>query len=211
MMDVNIVSTDPIFCRLLSLEATRLGFGVHVSETPAADHPICLLDGDTCTVLPSSEGTKLLLFGGSEGMAPDAFARFTKPFLLSELRETLLACLVRTTEAPVPVEPEKTTPNRDTPRPRLVIDHQKKTATFGDGTPVKLSDTEYHLLCRLRASKKKPLSAKDVTDILGETDSNKFNVYICYLRRKLERGNLRLIRTVRGKGYTLYRDERRKS
>ena len=39
--------------------------------------------------------------------------------------------------------------------------------------------------------------------ILGNTESNKYNVYICYLRKKLEQGSIRLIRTIRGGGYLL--------
>ena len=38
----------------------------------------------------------------------------------------------------------------------------------------------------------------------GKTDSNKVEVYLCFLRRKIERPlGLRLITTVRGKGYRL--------
>ena len=213
MTDVNIVSTDARFCRLLELEVKRLGLSSQISDAPIADSKLCLMDGDTCTTpLPSSQ-TLLLLFGGKNNKEPmpHVTASFSKPFLVTELRRTLLDCLSHQQQMPEKTDRPKAPPKYDPQGARLVIHHKTKTATVSGGEPVKLSDTEYKLLCRLREYGKKPLSAADASDILGDTESNKFNVYICYLRRKLERGNLRLIRTVRGKGYTLHPNERTKS
>lgn len=213
MTDVNIVSTNPRFCRLLELEVTRLGLSSQISDAPIADSKLCLMDGDTCTTPPPSSQTLLLLFEGKDNKEPmpHVTARFSKPFLLTELRRALLDCLSHPQQAPEKTDRAQVPSQFDSRGTRLVIHHKTKTATVAGGEPVKLSDTEYKLLCRLREYGKKPLSAADVSDIIGSTDSNKFNVYICYLRRKLERGNLRLIRTVRGKGYTLQPNERTKS
>ena len=205
MTDVNIVSTDKHFCRLLELEVTRLGLSVQVSAAPIADSKLCLMDGDTCTPPPPSSQTLLLLFGGKDNKEtmPHVTARFSKPFLLTEFRRTLSDCLSRQQQTPEKNARKQTPSHCALSSTRLVIHHKTKTATVSGGDPIKLSDTEYKLLCRLREYGKKPLAAADVSDILGDTESNKFNVYICYLRRKLERGNLRLIRTVRGRGYIL--------
>lgn len=212
MIDVNIVSTDKHFCRLLELETTRLGFSSQISEAPISDSRVCLMDSGACTVPPPAQQTFLVLFGenASDQLAARTKIKLGKSFLLTELRRVLQSALFQ--QEPLPEKPAR--PKAPIPREpsdtRLTIHHKTKTAVVGNGEPVKLSDTEYRLLCRLRESGKKPLAAADVTDILGESESNKFNVYVCYLRRKLERGNLRLIRTVRGKGYLLQSNERTK-
>jgi len=47
-----------------------------------------------------------------------------------------------------------------------------------------------------------PVSRERIAEGIGESSANKVDVYICYLRRKLEQvTGLRVIRTVRGKGY----------
>ena len=199
MTDINIISTSPQFCRLLELEAARMGLSADVNS--ADECRICLVDADTVPHFVS-DGT-VVLFGGSAELpnTHSATVHLEKPFLLTDLRRILHTLL-----SPQPTRPLKAKTKKvikRAPALKLIIDHQKKAATVGAEPPVKLSETEYRLLCRLAEHGDTPLSNADVTDILGETESNKLNVYICFLRRKLERGNLRLIRTVRGKGYIL--------
>lgn len=209
MTSINIVSTDSPLCRLLELEMSRMGAQTYISPTPVAECPVCLMDADTCFVPPPSPQTVLILLGKSANKQLTDMARvhLEKPLLLEELRKALVAVLSPTTIPQKKMVWKRPSPSKGARHP-LVIHHKARTASVGTHSPVKLSETEYKLLCRLREYGKKPLSADDVQDILGESDSNKFNVYICYLRRKLERGEIRVIHTVRGKGYTLYPQER---
>jgi len=87
------------------------------------------------------------------------------------------------------------------------IDQRTRTVTRG-GRPVELTKTEYSLLEYLMRHPVKVLSRqqilKDVWGLDFEPVSNTLDVYVMYLRRKLEsRGEPRLIQTVRGLGYTL--------
>ena len=48
------------------------------------------------------------------------------------------------------------------------------------------------------------VSREELALVLGEASSNKVDVYVCYLRKKLERlTSVKLIRTVRNRGYLL--------
>ena len=208
-MNVNIVSRDPRFYRLVALELERFGLGITITESPAEDHMLCLVDVECCHALPPSAGTVLILFGENapEQLIRRAKERLPKPIPLPELRRVIVEQLsAREPSAKKAILKRPSYRGREA---RLVIDHEKHAVTVGNSEPIFLSETEYKLLCRLKEFGNRPLSAKDVTDILGNSGSNKFNVYICYLRRKLERGSLRLIHTVRGQGYTLKSQERK--
>src|SRR2546428_5364009 len=89
----------------------------------------------------------------------------------------------------------------------LELDRDAMTARRG-GHEIPLTRTEYQLLELLLANPKRVLSR----DVIFEKvwgydfgpDSNSLDVYIGYLRRKLEtNGEKRLIHTVRGVGYVL--------
>jgi two-component system response regulator MprA len=70
-----------------------------------------------------------------------------------------------------------------------------------------LSGTEFSLLELLARHLDQPVSKSMMLERVwddGERDANLVEVYISYLRSKLERGGLpRLVQTVRGKGYML--------
>jgi Response regulators consisting of a CheY-like receiver domain and a winged-helix DNA-binding domain len=94
----------------------------------------------------------------------------------------------------------------------LVLDAKSKTVTRNGGS-IELSATEYQLLLYLMSNPRRVLSKDAILDwVWGYDfggDTNIVEVYIFYLRMKLEReGGSRLIHTVRGMGYIL--DHRRK-
>ncbi len=84
-----------------------------------------------------------------------------------------------------------------------------KRSLLVDGEETALSDREAALLACLMRHAEQPLSrhelAQEVWGIDSETDSGVVNVYVNYLRNKLEQGDrrTRLIHTVRGVGYVL--------
>jgi len=89
----------------------------------------------------------------------------------------------------------------------LVIDRDAMTCLRG-GREIQLSRTEYQLLELLLASQGKVLSRDVIFDKVWGYDfgpeSNSLDVYVGYLRRKLEaNGDSRIIHTVRGVGYVM--------
>jgi len=89
----------------------------------------------------------------------------------------------------------------------VVMDPRTRGVTRG-GRGLKLTKTEYSLLEYLLRRPGKVLSrAQILKDVWGfdfEPTSNTLDVYVMYVRRKLEAGGeSRLIHTVRGLGYTL--------
>jgi two-component system response regulator MprA len=134
-----------------------------------------------------------------EGLDAGADDYVVKPFALDELLARLRAF-------------ERRTPPAGQTRGALrfedlVIDRDAMTAQRGSRA-IQLSRTEYQLLELLLANPRRVLSR----DVIFEKvwgydfgpDSNSLDVYIGYLRRKLEQnGEKRLIHTVRGVGYVL--------
>ena len=210
MSAINIVSDDTTLSRIITLEAARLGLEAVCSSAPLSDQPLYLLDLDTCQNSSVPEGATVILLaeGGKDSLPAEWSARdavvLEKPLLLEELRWVLTRPYPAFVIRPVIEKPATKKPRtRRESGLRLTIDHEARTATLTGGEPVKLSDTEYKILCLLYEHRNQPVSAEMAAEILGPADSNKYNVYICYLRKKLEQGSVRLIRTVRGGGYLL--------
>ncbi|WP_043673034.1 response regulator transcription factor [Streptomyces xylophagus] len=89
----------------------------------------------------------------------------------------------------------------------LVMDLRTRTVTRG-GHPLELTRTEFllleHLLRHPAAALSRSQIHRQVWGFDFEPASNTLDVYVMYLRRKLEsRGEPRLIHTVRGLGYSL--------
>ncbi|MCQ2480260.1 MAG: response regulator transcription factor [Clostridia bacterium] len=89
----------------------------------------------------------------------------------------------------------------------LVVDTDTKTVTRG-GEAISLSSKEYMLLEYLIQNKGIVLSREKIENHIWnfsyEGGTNVIDVYVSYLRRKVDPKNaLRLIHTVRGKGYML--------
>jgi len=89
----------------------------------------------------------------------------------------------------------------------VIIDTMKRAVKV-NGVAISLTPREYRLLDCLMASLGRPVTKTDIlAAVWGEDfdgDPNIVEVYVGYLRRKLDRpGSASLIATVRGVGYTL--------
>ncbi|MEZ5165784.1 MAG: response regulator transcription factor [Acidimicrobiales bacterium] len=75
------------------------------------------------------------------------------------------------------------------------------------GTPVHLSPTEFKLLRYLLINQGRVVSKSQILDVVWEYDfdgdGGVVETYIGYLRRKVDTGDVKLIHTIRGTGYTL--------
>ncbi|MEA2662677.1 MAG: two-component system, OmpR family, response regulator MprA [Chloroflexota bacterium] len=133
------------------------------------------------------------------GLDAGADDYLVKPFALDELLARLRAL-------------ERRAPSSDQDRGQLrfgdlVIDRDAMTCSRG-GREIQLSRTEYQLLELLLANQGKVLSRDVIFDKVWGYDfgpeSNSLDVYVGYLRRKLEAdGEPRIIHTVRGVGYVM--------
>jgi two-component system OmpR family response regulator len=88
----------------------------------------------------------------------------------------------------------------------LTLDEDAREVTRG-GEPVELSPTEFELLRYLMRNPRRVLSKAQILDQVWSYDfggqAHVVELYISYLRRKVDAGREPMIHTVRGAGYVL--------
>jgi DNA-binding response OmpR family regulator len=131
------------------------------------------------------------------GLDAGADDYLVKPFALAELHARVRALLRRKYEAADPVIRVQD----------LELDTVRRTVQRG-GAGIELTAREYALLEYLALRAGQVVTRTDiwehVYDFRATVESNVVDVYVGYLRRKLERdGRSRLIHTRRGQGYVL--------
>ncbi|MDM7886208.1 response regulator transcription factor [Curtobacterium citri] len=88
----------------------------------------------------------------------------------------------------------------------LTVDEDARTATRG-GEPLDLTPTEYELLRHLARNQNRVLSRDQLLANVWGMDfgaaSNLVDMYVSYLRKKLDVGREPMLQTVRGAGYVL--------
>ena len=125
-----------------------------------------------------------------------------KPFALEELLARLRALLRRGAQGPVESRP-------GTARYADVVLNRETRQAFRAGRPLELTRTEFDLLAVFLSRPEQVLSRDRLFDAVWGYEpkgSNTLDVYIGYLRRKLEAGGgPRLLHTQRGVGFVLRR------
>jgi two-component system OmpR family response regulator len=123
----------------------------------------------------------------------------TKPFSLEELVARLRGLLRRSGMATARQGSELVVGD-------LVLDEDSHEVRRGD-TLVELTATEFELLRYLMRNPKRVLSKAQILDRVWNYDfggqSNVVELYISYLRKKIDAGRTPMIHTVRGAGYVL--------
>ena len=200
---VKIISNDEKFSRMLSLELSERGIET-VNETSSVTDEAKLFivaDLDDCTNEDLShvpEGATVIGYTRSD---PTEIAEKCKkcssvlcrPFYLSDFLEIF--------GEPI-VEKSKRHP-RVKKKHVLTVDSISRVALWGD-MRIPLSDNEYKVLAALCESRGEIVEREEIDTLLGVVDGNMGDVYICHLRRKIDNKlGLKLIYTVRGKGYML--------
>ncbi len=197
MTDIAICGRDTIFCRMLELEMITLGYST--TRYPRGEgYRLWLIDLDT--VDPTTHQGKLCI-GYSRKDAKEAdpngicHAVLHRPFPTDRLEELVTSLL----------SPEHTltrAKSNKSAHARLIqIDGRFEL----DGEPLVLTDAEKQVLQALYDHRGQAVCRTELCRLLGNESNDKLaDVYICLLRRKLERpGVPRLLFTVRGVGYRL--------
>jgi two-component system OmpR family response regulator len=124
----------------------------------------------------------------------------TKPFSLEELVARLRG-LIRRSIVAVTDESDPVITVGD-----LALDEDSHEV-FRDGEQVELTATEFELLRYLMRNPRRVLSKAQILDRVWSYDfggkSSVVEIYISYLRRKIDAGRAPMIHTVRGAGYML--------
>ena len=206
----DVVSSALIFEGFATEEASTVSDALAHARTGAFDCivlDVVLPDGDgfeVCRTLRSEDIPTPVVFLTARDESPDKLTGLaigddyvTKPFSIDELVARIRAVLRRAGTA------------AGDGRLRvadLVIDVPARTVRRGDHE-ILLTATEFNLLAYLAANPRHVLSRGQILDEVWSHEyggeSNIVEIYISYLRKKVDCFDPPLIRTVRGVGYTL--------
>lgn len=220
---VLVVDDEPNIAELLAATLRYEGWDVSTAGTANAataavrEHAPDLLVLDV--MLPDSDGVSMLsrlrasghdmpvLFLTAKDAVEDRIAGLTaggddyvtKPFSLEEVVARLRGLLRRAGASPI--RPESAVVVGD-----LVLDEESHDVTRG-GAEIHLTATEFELLRYLMRNPRKVLSKAQILDHVWSYDfggrANIVELYISYLRRKVDKGREPMIHTLRGVGYVL--------
>ncbi|NLK39632.1 MAG: winged-helix domain-containing protein [Clostridiales bacterium] len=202
--DVCIYSDDEIFSHMLAWELQFAGFKAITAYAPQNQpEPVrlYLIDADMANPPITPPNTPVIRFSSVKNRTDDS-VEFIRPFQTSSLITTIAELLK-------PAKSTKKTKNaKSASRAQSIFSFSDSShsVTIGGKTLI-LSPREYLLLKHLYQKKGHPVSRDEAASVVWEKEGNNTNVvdvYIYYLRKKLEKAfDDRMIHTVRNKGYLL--------
>ena len=204
-MTAAIVSGDAIFKKMLSLELFQRGVAVFDAgdlQSAAEKRPsVIFLDARACKKSPKApDGCDIVIFGWGDdvsSLGEDVYDYpvYERPFVVSDMLD---ATVGRPTLAADGLKREKSASDG------LRLHASTHSATYR-GEKIALSKKEYELLQLLIGKKGGAVSRGEAAEkIFGGENSNVVDVYVKYLRRKIdERFGVKIISSVRGVGYVI--------
>jgi hypothetical protein len=196
--NVLILSQDAVFARMLELELEAMHFSVALNSAPAGrQNDLILVDLDSASIPRKVGDARIVGFTRHfEVSALDAERRCSmilhRPFQMRVLREEV-ALLDATAEER---EEQKGAEN-------LEITLKGNILTLGEKA-LTLRPKESAVMSCLLANRGTAVSREQLSALIGESETNKTDVHVCYLRRKIATHTDRsIIKTVRGKGYKI--------
>ena len=206
-----ILCRDPRLARLLETELAYMGVLATVYATlppPSERVRLVVADGDAfeteaCVTLAAACGCPLLVFGRTEREIAEQNGGFLRrPFALGTLEKTVRRLLPDIPYLGPVTETPDTPPPQPNPTPRPALSVRDGVVTVGEHT-VTLTPAEAAILDCLMSRADQPVTREELSALLGG-GGNIVDVYVCRLRAKIEKPlGRRMIRTVRGVGYTL--------
>ena len=217
-MRVTIITKDAVFSRMLYWEIAL--FGAQVSsftdfseeaKKEALNADFAVIDAEIFTFFAEEitelEHTQIILLGYKNELArletkiPAGFRIFERPFHVQEFLNTIFE---KNDEALIGVRPAK---RRKSAADSLILGEKSHTVSYRKET-VELTQREFALLLLLIKNKGQTVTraqaAKEVWGKEDEGETNVVDVYVRYLREKLdEKFGIKIISTVRGVGYTI--------
>ena len=197
-VQVFILSADALFSRMLMLELKMQRLDVACAAEPKALQyaDVVLLDLDSALPPTPDRYRSMIGFSRRAAASGDEIWRLCslilrRPFEMKRLRDEVLFLLYDDVE------------RANAQRHSADFEEMEGQVHLSDGRQISLSPKEYAVFRLLREHRGTPVSKERISQEIGESSANKAEVYICMLRRKLERGDVRLIKTIRGKGYCL--------
>ncbi|EEI92826.1 response regulator receiver domain protein [Sphingobacterium spiritivorum ATCC 33300] len=189
---VDLVILDILLPQMNGLDVCKA-----IRDSGYTDLPVLML-----TALGSPENVVLGLDNGADDY-------MSKPFKLIELKARIRTLLRRKSEISKSVQSQLK--NEVYRYSVLKLDDYQKVAYCND-QELNLTSTEYRLLLLFMRSPKKVFMRSELLDevwgINFDIGSNVVDVYVNYLRRKIEKHSpMKLIHTVIGMGYVLKGDE----
>ncbi len=194
MTQVLILSADALFARMLAIELEMQGISVQCASEAVrkAEAKIVLLDLDTA--MPPTDGRYRHMIGftcrsASTGAEAGRLCSLVlrRPFEMRRFREEIGSLLL----------------GQDAREEGIQLSDDRTQVILPNGDHVSLSPKEGAVLSLLLSRRGEPVTREEIAAEIGDSETNKAEVYLCYLRRKLETPERRLIQTVRGKGYRL--------
>ena len=202
-----IISDDKRFSKMLSIELSDIG----VDTISSTDDN--LEDCELYTVVDLDSVNSDELFALSEGSTVIGYTKkqnlvdnnvievcarvFYRPFLISDFLSVFgQGKIIKQSNKIKPQEPIKKAYI-------LSLDTSSYSAIWGERR-IPLSENEYRVLSLLCQHRGELVERERIYSLLGAVEGNMGDVYICHLRRKIDNKlGLKLIYTVRGKGYML--------
>ena len=215
MTSLVVVSTDRALIRLVALECREMAVSMHSMEQlpQRTENSALLLDLDGVGMSEALMTSEAVVAAGicrdASSLPAELRAKMShvlpRPFRTHQLRALIgQLCGRMDVYTPEPVE--------YAPRPlinvsELAMRMENDTELLLGEQTIRLTPTEGAMMRLLIDRRGQTVSKEQLQVCLTSSDAestNKLEVYVCFLRRKIERPTgLRLITTVRGKGYRL--------
>lgn len=204
---VVILSKDRLFAEMLALEISMLRLHATVAEDAkqAFAAEIVIWDLDSTDPPHRSSYRRLIGFTKQSTLSNRHAGRecsliLRRPFELLLLRQEVLNLLHDLDDPSIQngFSGERMPMDR-----QMHIDLERAVLLYGEDV-IPLSPTEAQILDCLVENRGRVVSRKTLSDRIGDSCTNKVDVYVCYLRRKMKTvAEKDRIVTVRNQGYTI--------
>ena len=196
---VAIISKQENIVNFLKMEADWCGCSVTVSEAPPMDvrgYDRIVMDAKLGYCMPGDSSCQVvtLFTDGMEREEVDIGTCWEWPVSLSEVRSFFEG------SSHAPQAEERT----ECGEPTLYILSEKNRTVLYRNRQIELTDRGWQLLLLLAQAGGETVDREELFELFETQKGNIVDVYVHHLRKSLEEPfGIRLIRTVRGKGYSL--------